>query len=197
MGLQDVQLDRFAGQFLQFGAEPVGLRMAMAVHQARPAGMDIHLDLVQVPADRHCAYPRRPWYPPVYHVGDLVDPQVLDRLEFRAGRDPGFPDPGQLDVVGQQPVRQVPLALLIGRSVGPGRLVGQFEVHVWIQEHPQRHRPLTPITPGDDHPARGGVVLSGLGHPDPDLLLERAVVSHAMSLAATLPRALVAWLSGD
>jgi hypothetical protein len=29
------------------------------------------------------------------------------------------------------------------------------------------------------------------------LPLARAVVSHAMSLAATLPRALVAWLSDD
>jgi Domain of unknown function (DUF1707) len=29
------------------------------------------------------------------------------------------------------------------------------------------------------------------------LLLERAVVSHAMPLVATLPRALIAWLSGD
>jgi hypothetical protein len=34
-------------------------------------------------------------------------------------------------------------------------------------------------------------------HPGPDLLFERAVVSHAVSLAATLPRALIAWLSGD
>jgi len=29
------------------------------------------------------------------------------------------------------------------------------------------------------------------------VLLERAVVSHALSLAAMLPRALIAWLSGD
>jgi len=47
--------------------------MAMAVHQARPAGVDINLDMVQVPApDRHIAYPGRPWNPPVYRVGDLV-----------------------------------------------------------------------------------------------------------------------------
>jgi hypothetical protein len=36
-----------------------------------------------------------------------------------------------------------------------------------------------------------------LFHPSPDLLLERAVASHVMSLAATLPRAVIAWLSGD
>jgi hypothetical protein len=36
------------------------------------------------------------------------------------------------------------------------------------------------------------VLLPGLGHPDLDLLLERAVVSHAMSLTPTLPRALIA-----
>jgi hypothetical protein len=64
-------------------------------------------------------------------------------------------------------------------------------------EHPQRHRRLARITPGDDHAAGHGVLLPGLFHPAPDLLLERAVVSHAMSLAATLPRALIAWLSGD
>ena len=66
-----------------------------------------------------------------------------------------------------------------------------------IQVHPQRHRRPARITPGDDHPAGDGVLLPGLFHPGPDLLLERAVVSHAMSLAATLPRALIAWLSGD
>ena len=100
-------------------------------------------------------------------------------------------------MVGQQPVRHVPLALLVSRLIGPGRLVGQVQVHVRIQEHPQRHRPLAGITPGDNHPAGDGVVLPGRGHPGPDLLLERAVVSHAMSLAAMLPRALLAWLSGD
>ena len=56
---------------------------------------------------------------------------------------------------------------------------------------------LARVMPGDDHPTGGGVVLPGLGHPRPDLLLERAVVSHAMSLAAMLPRAPIAWLSGD
>ena len=56
--------------------------------------MDINLDVVQVPADRHRAYPGRPWYPPVYRVSDLVDQQVLDRLELRAGGDPGRLDPG-------------------------------------------------------------------------------------------------------
>jgi hypothetical protein len=50
--------------------------------------------------------------------------------------------------------------------------------------------------PGD-HAAGDGVLFPGLFHPGPKLLLERAVVSHAMSLAATRPRALVAWLSGD
>ena len=53
------------------------------------------------------------------------------------------------------------------------------------------------ITPGDDRPAGDGVLLPGLFHPGPDLLFERAAVSHAVSLAATLPRALIAWLSGD
>lgn len=38
--LQDVQLHWPAGQFLQFGAEPVNLGMAMAVHQARSAGVE-------------------------------------------------------------------------------------------------------------------------------------------------------------
>jgi hypothetical protein len=89
------------------------------------------------------------------------------------------------------------LALLISGRICPGRLVGQFQVHVRIEVHPQRHRRLARITPGGDHPASGGVVLPGLGHPGPDPLLERTVVSHAMSLAATLPRALIAWLSGD
>ena len=159
--------------------------------------MDINLDVVQVPADRHIAYPGRPWNPPVYRVGDLVDQQVLDRLELRAGGDPGLLDPGQLYVVAQQPVRHVPLALLISGHISPGRLVGQLQVHVRIQVHPQRHGRLARITPGDDHPAGGGVVLPGLGHPGPDLLLERAVVSRAMSLAAMLVRALIAWLSGD
>jgi hypothetical protein len=35
--------------------------------------------------------------------------------------------------------------------------------------------------------AGGGVVLPGLGHPSPDILLERAVDSHAMSLVACRP----------
>jgi hypothetical protein len=169
----------------------------MAEHHARTVGLDADLDVVQVPADRDRAYPGRLSYPPVYRVGDLVDAQLLDRQELRAGRDPGRLDPGHLDVAGQQPVRHVPLALLISGRVGPGRLAGQLQVHVRIQVHPQRHRRLAGVTPGDDHPAGGGVVLPGLGHPGPDLLLERAVVSHAMSLAATLPRALIAWLSGD
>ena len=91
----------------------------------------------------------------------------------------------------------VPLARLIGRHVRPGRLAGQLQIHVRIQVHPQRHGRLARITPGDDHPAGDGVFLPGLGHLRPDLLLERAVVSHAMSLTATLPRALIAWLSGD
>jgi hypothetical protein len=109
----------------------------------------------------------------------------------------GLLGPGHLDVVRQQPVRHVPLARLISRHVRPGRLAGQLQVHVRIQVHPQRHGRLARITPGDDHPAGGGVLLPGLGHPGPDLLLERAVVSHAMSLTATLPRALIAWLSDD
>jgi hypothetical protein len=50
--------------------------------------------------------------------------------------------------------------------------------------------------PGN-HAAGDGVFLPGLFHPGPDLLLERAVVSHAMSFAAMPPRALIAWLSGD
>jgi hypothetical protein len=65
------------------------------------------------------------------------------------------------------------------------------------REPEQRHRRLAKVTPGDDHAAGDGVLLPGLGHPGPDLVLERVVVSHAMSLAATLARALIAWLSGD
>src|SRR5947209_4377358 len=57
--------------------------------------------------------------------------------------------------------------------------------------------PSHSITPRDYHPAGRGVLLPSLGHPGPDLLLERAVVSHAMFLTATLPRALIAWLSSD
>jgi hypothetical protein len=37
----------------------------------------------------------------------------LDREDLRPCGDPGLPGPGQLDVVGKQPVRHVPLALLI------------------------------------------------------------------------------------
>jgi len=132
----------------------------------------------------------------VYHVIDLVDVQ-LDRQDLRAGGGPGLLGPGHLDVVREQPVRHVPPARLIGCRICPGRLVGQLQVHVRIQVHPQHHQRLARVTPGDDHPAGDGVLLPGLGHPGPDLLLERAVVSHAMSLTATLPRALIAWLSGD
>ncbi len=95
------------------------------------------------------------------------------------------------------PVRHVPLAWLISCGIGPDHLVGEGQVHVGIQVHPQRHRRLARVTPGDDHPAGGGVVFPGLGHPGPDLLLERAVVSHAMSSAAMLPRAPIAWLGRD
>jgi len=195
--LEHVQLHRFADQFLQLGAEPVQLRTAMAGRHARPGSLDTNPDVVQVPADRYRGYPGRPWYPPVYRVSDLVDAQVLDRHDLRPGRDPGLPGPGHLDVVGQQPVRHVPLALLISRGIGPGHLVGQLQVHVGIEVYPQRHGRLARVTPGDDHPAGGGVILPGLGHPGPDLLLERAVVSHAMSFAAMQPRALIAWLGSD
>jgi len=53
-------------------------------------------------------------------------------------------------VAGQQPVRHVPLARLISRGLGPGFLLGQRQVHVGIQVHPQRHRRLARVTPGDD-----------------------------------------------
>jgi hypothetical protein len=141
--------------------------MAMAVHQPRSAGDNINLDVVQVPRDRQIAYPGRPRDPPVYRVGDIVDPQVLDRFKFRAGGDRGLPDPGQLDVVGQQPVRHVPLPLLISRRIRPGRLAGQWQVHVRVQVHPQRHWRLAGVTPGDDRPAGDRVVLPGLAHPGP------------------------------
>jgi hypothetical protein len=169
----------------------------MAVHHARPGSLDINPDVVQVPADRHRGYPGRPSYPPAHHLTDLLDTQRLDRQDLRTGGGPGLPGPGHLDVVRQQPVHHVPPARLIGRRICPGRLAGQLQVHMGIQVHPQRHRRLARITPGDNHPAGDGVLLPGLFYPGPDLLLERAVVSHAMSLAATLPRALIAWLSGD
>jgi hypothetical protein len=41
-----VQLDGLAGQLLQLGAEPVGLRIAMAACHARPGGVDINADVV-------------------------------------------------------------------------------------------------------------------------------------------------------
>lgn len=44
-----MQSHRFAGQFLQFGAEPVQFRTAVAVRHARPGGLDVNLDIVQVP----------------------------------------------------------------------------------------------------------------------------------------------------
>ena len=128
--LQYVQLDRFAGQLLQFGAQPVKLRTAMTGRDARPGSVDFNPDVIQIPPGRHGGYPGRPWYPPVYRVSDLVDAQSLDRQELRPDREPGRLDPGKLDVVGQQPVRHIPLALLISRVVGAGRLVGQLQVHV-------------------------------------------------------------------
>ncbi len=70
---QDVQLHRFAGQLLQLGAEPVGLRTGMAHHGARPGGINIDPDVVQVPADRHRQCPGRLSYPPAYQITDLLD----------------------------------------------------------------------------------------------------------------------------
>ena len=169
----------------------------MAEHHPRPGGSDVNPDLIQVPADTHSRYPCRLAYPPTHQVTDLLDAQRLDRHDLRAGGHPGLLGPGQLNVLREHPVRHVTPARFIGRPVGPRRLVGELQVHVRVQEHPQGHRRLTRILSGDDHPAGGGVILPGLGHPGPDLLLERAVVSHAMSLAAMLPRALIAWLSGD
>ena len=42
-------------------------------HLARPGGLDINPDVVQVPADRHRGYPGRPSYPPAHHLTDLLD----------------------------------------------------------------------------------------------------------------------------
>src|SRR5580693_1040254 len=191
-----VQLHRLAGQLLKLGAEPVGLGIAVAARHARPGGVDLDPDVVQVPEDRDRGYPGRPSYPPAYHVVDLLDAQLLDGQDLRSGGDPGLLRPGQLEVVGQQPVRHAPPARLIRRRIGPGRRVGELQVHMRIQVDPQRQRRLAWIMPRD-HAAGDGVLLPGLGHPGPDLLLERAVVSHAMSLAAMPPRAPIAWLSGD
>src|ERR1700722_10042089 len=187
------QVHRFAGQLLQLGAEPVHPRTAMAKHHARPGSLDINPDGPLVPADPYLGYPGRPRDRLVYRVSDLVDVQILNRHDLRPGGDLGLPDPGQLEVVGQQPVRHLPLDLVTSRGEGAGCLVGQLQVHVRIQVHPQRHSRLARATPSDDHPAGGGVLLPGLGHPGPDLLLERTVVSHAMSLAAMLPPALIPW----
>jgi hypothetical protein len=63
-----------------------------------------------------------------------------------------------------------------------------------MEVHPQDHRRLAHIVPGDDLAAGDRVVLASLGHPGPDLVLKRAVACHAMALAAMLPRALIAWL---
>jgi hypothetical protein len=49
--------------------------------------------------------------------------------------------------VGQQPVRHVPLAMLISGRIGQGRFIGQLQVQVRIQVHAQRHRRLARITP--------------------------------------------------
>jgi hypothetical protein len=50
----------------------------MAQHHARPGGMNINPDLVQVPADRHRGDPGRLSYPPAYQLTDLLDAQLLD-----------------------------------------------------------------------------------------------------------------------
>jgi hypothetical protein len=85
-------------------------------------------------------------------------------------------------------------ALLIGTGVSLACLGGQLQVHMGIEVHPQDHRRPARIVPGDDLAAGDRVLLASLGHPGADLVLECAVVSHAMSLAAMLPRALIAWL---
>src|SRR5437764_702029 len=151
----------------------------MAERYAGPGSLDINPDVVQVPADPYRGYPGRQWYPSVYRLRDLFDAQILNRHELRTGCNLGLPDPGQLDVVGQQPVRHLALGKLVSRSEGAGRLAGQLQVYMRIQVHPQRHSRAARATPVDDHPAGGGVVLPGLGHPGPDLLLECAITSHA------------------
>jgi ABC-2 type transport system ATP-binding protein len=193
----DSQVHRLAGQLLQLGAEPVGLRAAVAEQDARPFGLNADPDDVHVPADRYSLHPGRGADPPAHQIADLLDAQRLDRHQIRTGGHPGVVGPAQVEVLGQQPVGHVPLGRLTGRLVRPGGFLGQLDVHVRVQEHPQRHRRLARMGPGDDRPAGHRVLLPGRGHPRPDLLLERAVVSHAMSLTATLSRAPVAWLNGD
>src|SRR6266480_1715293 len=49
--LHHMQLHRFAGQLLQFGAEPVVLRTAMAERHAWPVSLDLNPDVIQVGPD--------------------------------------------------------------------------------------------------------------------------------------------------
>src|SRR5690606_20121128 len=51
--LEDVQLHLLAGELLQRGTDPVGLRAAAADHDARPRGVDVHPDAVAGPLDLH------------------------------------------------------------------------------------------------------------------------------------------------
>ena len=57
----------------------------MAKRHARPGSLDINPDGPLVPADPYLGYPGRPWYPRVYRVSDLVDAQILNRHDLRAG----------------------------------------------------------------------------------------------------------------
>ena len=114
--------------------------------------------------------------------------------DLGAGRDLRFLKAGHLDLVREQPVNHVSPALLTGTGVRLARPGGQLQVHIRIEVHPQDHRRLARIVPGDDLAAGDRVPLASLGHPGTDLVLKCAVVSHAMSLAAMLPRALIAWL---
>ena len=53
--------------------EPVDLRVAMAVHHARPGGADRNPDVVQVVADPHRGYPGRPSDPLADQLTDVLD----------------------------------------------------------------------------------------------------------------------------
>src|SRR5436305_15180539 len=123
----------------------------MAERYAGPGSLDINPDVVQVPADPYRGYPGRQWYPSVYRLRDLFDAQILNRHELRTGCNLGLPDPGQLDVVGQQPLRHLPLGKLVSRPQRSGRPPAQLQGHMRIQVHPQPHWWAARATPADDH----------------------------------------------
>jgi hypothetical protein len=72
----------------------------------------------------------------VDHLTDLFDAQLLEGQDFRTGDDPGLFDPGQLEVIGQQPIGQVPPSRLIRAAYA--RAASS------VTPYPSRRRPPAP-----------------------------------------------------